>query len=132
MGPLSPRDLDDLSDWASGAETPGLDAQALVRRLCEYLDGSSLNDNPRLVEESPLSEKLEIAIRIYALKKRFTPRETTVFRELFIGSVSVQVLAERLKIKVNTVNNHLKGLFDRTGTHSRSDLVAAFVREELS
>jgi len=109
----------------------GLDVRLLVRRLCDTLDGFSSNGNTRLEQESPLSENLETLIRVYAIKKRFTPRETDLFRELFIGNVSVQVLAERLNIKQNTVNNHLKGLFEKTGTHNRSDLIAAFVREEL-
>jgi DNA-binding CsgD family transcriptional regulator len=130
--PLLPlKDMDDLRDWASGTECPGLDVRSLVQRLCALIDGESLNDNARLLEEPALSEPLETAIRVFALRMRFTPRETAVFRELFLGDVSVQALAMRLKIKPNTVNNHLKGLFERTRTHNRSDLLACFIRETI-
>jgi DNA-binding CsgD family transcriptional regulator len=122
---LSSRDIDDLRDWASGMAMPGLNIHALVRRLCDVVESTGGNPQP---SDTPLPEALEVSIRLYALQKRFTARQSALFLELFRGDTSVKTLAQRLGIKENTVNNHLKELFRRTDTHSRADLLAAFVR----
>jgi len=53
---------------------------------------------------------------------RLTPREWEVARRIAVGD-RVLLLAERLHISPNTVRNHLKSIFRKTGVHSQTQLV---------
>jgi DNA-binding CsgD family transcriptional regulator len=55
-----------------------------------------------------------------------TPREADVAR-LVLRGLSTTAIAESLYISRNTVQDHLKAVFDKTGVHSRRDLVGQFL-----
>ena len=63
-------------------------------------------------------------VRSFARNASLTPREQDVLLLLATGTCSVGELARALGIKANTVNNHLKGIFERTGVASKAELLA--------
>jgi DNA-binding CsgD family transcriptional regulator len=52
-----------------------------------------------------------------------TERERDITRLVLRGNSTAQIAAE-LTITAHTVQDHLKSIFDKTGVHSRRDLVA--------
>jgi DNA-binding CsgD family transcriptional regulator len=63
--------------------------------------------------------------RIYPLLMaayNLTERERDVTRLVLQGSSTAQI-ADELVVTQHTVQQHLKGIFDKTGVHSRRDLV---------
>ncbi len=55
-----------------------------------------------------------------------TVRESDVAR-LVLRGLSTTAIADTLHISANTVQDHLKAIFDKTGVHSRRDLVGRFL-----
>jgi DNA-binding NarL/FixJ family response regulator len=58
-----------------------------------------------------------------------TKQEQTVTRFVCRG-LSTREIAERLHITANTVQDHLKSIFDKTGVRSRRELVTAILQEQ--
>ncbi len=56
-----------------------------------------------------------------------TERETEITHLLAKKIVLPEKIANELGISVNTVNNHLKKLFAKTGTNNKADLLAAII-----
>lgn len=63
----------------------------------------------------------------FSLDYRLSPREQEVMRLLVEGSSSAAI-AERLGISPHTVRDHVKHLYRKTGTTSRSELLSMFSR----
>jgi len=59
-------------------------------------------------------------------------READVLRLLLSGVTAAAPMAKILKISPHTVNNHLRRIYERTGTSNKTEIVAAFVRFVLS
>lgn len=55
-----------------------------------------------------------------------TTREAQIAYELAIGN-AVYAIAEHLGVQTNTVRMHLKRIYEKTGTHSQSQLVSRLV-----
>jgi DNA-binding CsgD family transcriptional regulator len=67
----------------------------------------------------PLGAKLSpLLMSAYGL----TEREQQVTRLVLQGNSTAEI-AERLVVSAHTVQQHLKGIFDKTGVRSRRDLV---------
>ena len=58
-----------------------------------------------------------------------TDRETEV-AQLVLRGLSTDELADLLSISVLTVQQHLKAVFEKTGVHSRRDLVAQIFNQQ--
>jgi DNA-binding NarL/FixJ family response regulator len=61
----------------------------------------------------------------YGLTKQEQTLTTLVCR-----GTSTPEIAARLRITANTVQDHLKSIFDKTGVRSRRELVARILREQ--
>jgi DNA-binding CsgD family transcriptional regulator len=71
------------------------------------------------VERSTPTERAEVYARAFGL----TARETQLLRYLISGA-DTRALARELSIAEHTVNDHLKSIFAKSGTHSRRQVVA--------
>jgi DNA-binding CsgD family transcriptional regulator len=78
-----------------------------------------------IVEPAPPLEAGAIALRAYGL----TPRELEV-AGLVLQGFSTAEIAARLVVSELTVQQHLKGVFDKTGVRSRRELVSEVFRSQ--
>src|SRR3954469_13680529 len=119
-----------FEDRSAGADGPGTDlAQARVRTGAGrwvVVRGSILSndgdDGPRvaiLLEAARPAELAPLIADAYALTER--ERRLT---ELVARGFSTNEIADRLHLSAYTVQDHLKSIFDKSGTSSRGDLVA--------
>lgn len=63
---------------------------------------------------------------IYASSHGFTARETEILHRLLAGADSRE-LAHRLHLSEHTVQDHMKGIFAKTGTRSRRQLIGQVI-----
>jgi len=78
-----------------------------------------------IVEEASPAELAPMIMAAYAL----TERERTVTGLVCQGK-STRQMADLLHVTTDTIQDHLKSVFTRTGVHSRGDLVATILRHE--
>ena len=71
------------------------------------------------IERTSPAERLTV----FALASGLTPRETELLRLLATG-VDTRGVAQRMFVSENTVQDHLKSIFDKTATRSRNALLA--------
>ncbi len=78
--------------------------------------------------------KLEMKLEIEEFATRFglSPRETEVFALLTHKIVHFKEIASHLKLSPSTVNNHFKSIFEKTGTNSKSELLANFLKHVVT
>lgn len=80
-----------------------------------------------IVQEAAPAEVAPLIMAAYGL----TDRERTI-SALVCKGMSTRQIADRLHLTADTVQDHLKSVFDRTGVHSRGQLVATiFERDYL-
>lgn len=68
----------------------------------------------------------------FASSFSLSPREKEVFGLLTNKVVHFKDIAQNLKLSPSTVNNHFKNIFEKTGTNSKSELLAAFLKHVLT
>jgi DNA-binding CsgD family transcriptional regulator len=78
-----------------------------------------------IIEEPSPAELAPVLMMAYGLTKQ----EQTI-TQLVCRGLATRELAERLHITPNTVQDHLKSIFDKTGVRSRRELVAAILQEQ--
>jgi DNA-binding CsgD family transcriptional regulator len=78
-----------------------------------------------IIDEPSPSELAPVLMLAYGL----TSREQTV-TGLVCRGLSTREIGARLQISESTVQDHLKSIFDKTGVHSRRELVAAILQEQ--
>jgi DNA-binding CsgD family transcriptional regulator len=78
-----------------------------------------------IIEEPSPAEIAPVLMMAYGLTKA----EQTVTR-LVCRGLSTRELSEALHITQHTVQDHLKSIFDKTGVHSRRELVATILQEQ--
>lgn len=87
-------------------------------------DGADANESARDAGERCFADWVDLGGRCTALAERFglTVRETEVMTLLAHGR-DVAFIAEELVISKNTVRTHVKGVFSKTGVHSKQELI---------
>jgi|SRR5712691_4430233 len=78
-----------------------------------------------IFEEAAPAEVAPVIMSAYGL----TGREQTIC-ELVCQGLPTRQIADRLHLTTDTIQDHLKSVFDRTGVHSRGELVAAILQRE--
>ena len=150
MNDAAGRWLEDLGGRADGSDLP-IEISALATRL-RHLDASA-PAMPRLrvrartgrwavlhaswmnsrgdkaiaviVEEAAPAEVAPVIMSAYGL----TEREKTICGLVCQGLPTRQI-ADRLHLTTDTVQDHLKSVFDKTGVHSRGELVATILQRD--
>ena len=78
-----------------------------------------------IIQEAAPAEIAPLIMAAYGL----TDRERTI-SALVCQGMSTRQIAGRLHLTADTVQDHLKSVFDRTGVHSRGQLVAAILQRD--
>jgi DNA-binding CsgD family transcriptional regulator len=78
-----------------------------------------------IIEEPSPAELAPVLMMAYGLTKQEQSVTALVCRGL-----STKEIAGRLHITANTVEDHLKSIFDKTGVSSRRELVATILQEQ--
>jgi DNA-binding CsgD family transcriptional regulator len=78
-----------------------------------------------ILEEAPPAEVAPLIMTAYGL----TGREQTI-TALVCQGLPTRQIAGQLHLSADTVQDHLKSVFDRTGVHSRGELVAAILQRD--
>ncbi len=119
MNDAASRWLEDLGGRADGADLP-IEIAALATRLRHAGQAIAV-----ILEEAAPAEVAPIIMAAYGL----TDREKMICRLVCQGLPTRQI-AGRLHLTSDTVQDHLKSVFDRTGVHSRGELVAAILQRD--
>jgi DNA-binding CsgD family transcriptional regulator len=78
-----------------------------------------------IIEEPSPAELAPVLMMAYGLT-----RQEQAVTGLVCRGLSTREIAGRLHITLNTVQDHLKSVFDKTGVRSRRELVAAILQEQ--
>jgi len=93
----------------------------LTLRAARIAEGSDPTggDIAVTIQRSSPGERLDVFARASGL----TPRETELLTHLATG-IDTRKIATRMSVSENTVQDHLKAIFDKTATRSRNSLLA--------
>jgi DNA-binding CsgD family transcriptional regulator len=89
------------------------------------LAGHGMDAVAIIIEEPSPAELAPVLMMAYGL----TRQEQTVTR-LVCRGLATREIADRLHITANTVQDHLKSIFDKTGVRSRRELVTTILQEQ--
>jgi DNA-binding CsgD family transcriptional regulator len=78
-----------------------------------------------IIEEPSPAELAPVLMMAYGLTK-----QEQVLTGLVCRGLSTSEIADRLHITSNTIQDHLKSIFDKTGVSSRRELVASILQEQ--
>ena len=90
-----------------------------------WIDGPGEAVIAVIIEEAAPTEVAPVMMLAYG----FTPRERTI-TGLISRGLSTAEVADELSIAPDTVQDHLKSVFAKTGTGSRAELVATLMRQQ--
>lgn len=76
----------------------------------------------RLMSDPVPREKAELICEEMAAEFKLSPRETEILRLLAQGA-STNKIAEKFFISPNTVNTHIRHIYEKTSIHSRAELI---------
>lgn len=71
-------------------------------------------------------------VRAFGERYELTRREHDVLSMLLQGASSVASIADGLALSRNTIHNHFKNMFRRTGAENKAALIAMFARESAA
>lgn len=86
---------------------------------------------PVTKQPKPVSQAAAVFARelsAFAVEARLSRREGDIINALVQGVTRSEEIAQALGISTHTVNNHLKSIFDKTRTGSKTDVLAAFLQ----
>jgi FixJ family two-component response regulator len=84
------------------------------------------------MSQLPVKSVMKPEIEEFASRYGLSPRETEVFALLTHKIVHFKEIAAHLKLSPSTVNNHFKSIFEKTGTNSKSELLANFLKHVVT
>lgn len=84
------------------------------------------------MKPSELDPQMLRHTRAFAKRHRLTRRETDMLVAMVSGGLATKDLAKALGIQYNTACNHLKGLFERTETYSKADVLAKLYKSTFA
>jgi DNA-binding CsgD family transcriptional regulator len=90
-----------------------------------WLSSSSPDQIAVIIEAATSTDVAPMIMAAFGL----TLRERTI-TGLVCQGLSTRLIADRLHLTTDTVQDHLKSVFGRTGTHSRGELVATILRRD--
>lgn len=90
-----------------------------------WLSSSAADAIAVIIEAAAAAEVAPMIMAAYGLTER--ERTTTA---LVCQGLSTRQIAERLHLTTDTVQDHLKSVFDKTGVHSRGELVATILQRD--
>ena len=107
--------------------SPAESAHALLRAVdgrwvmieAAPLEGERDGEIAVSIRRATASETFDLLCRAYAL----SPRERELV-ELLVDGIDTRAISRRLAISPHTVQDHLKSVFEKTGIHSRRELLA--------
>ena len=109
------------------APIAGPDPQRTVGPVARVVDGlPGGRSTAVIVEEAPGQRRSR---RLIMVAYGLTARERAVTGLVCQGR-STRQIAEHLHLTADTVQDHLKSVFDRTGVHSRGELVATILQRD--
>jgi DNA-binding CsgD family transcriptional regulator len=118
---------DSLSEAALGLHTLWVDDWQVS--VSPFIDDGSLNLSPVaseafLITLRPVERRAEsLAVKL-ASEFRLTPAETLIVEQIVQGG-TLQQIAQRKSVSINTIKTHLKSIFFKMGVCSQADLVRA-------
>jgi DNA-binding NarL/FixJ family response regulator len=71
---------------------------------------------------------MKLEIGEFSLKHGLSPREKEIVGLLCSGIITFKDIANKLQVSPSTVSNHLKNIFDKTGTNSKAALLASLLK----
>lgn len=113
------------------ATTPRLRVRTRVGRWAllhaSWMSGTNGATTTVIIEEAAPAEVAPLLMAAYGI----TDRERTVVG-LACRGLSTREIAARLNVTTNTVQDHSKSIFEKTGVRSRRELVATILRRAHS
>ena len=76
----------------------------------------------KLMSDPVPKEKVELICEEIATEFKLSPRESEILKMLAQGATTNRI-AEKYVISPNTVNTHIKHIYDKTSIHNRADLI---------
>lgn len=120
--------FDALRFGASGYILKKTDPARIIEAIEEVLQGGS-----------PMTPSIATRVLHFFRQKKdekseefgLSEREKDILR-LLVDGLSYKMIAERLKISYNTVNSHIKKIYDKLQVHSVSEAVSKAIRNRLT
>jgi DNA-binding CsgD family transcriptional regulator len=113
----------------TGSTKPSVRVRTRARRWAivesSWMTGVAPGAVAVIVREAVADELAPLVMRVYGLSER----ERSVCGLVFRGHAT-RSIAARLRISENTVQDHLKSIFDKTGIRTRRELTAMVLRQQ--
>jgi DNA-binding CsgD family transcriptional regulator len=107
------------------------DGTILVCEVMKVELSGSAHHTGVLVVLQPVAALPRLVLEAFCARHRLTPREHEVIELLFDGLATAE-MASRLGISPHTIRDHLKRVYRKTGTRSRSELLSTLSSARLA
>ncbi len=116
-----------MAPWAWACHAPARPPGHTLAR--KRLSDSEVHEGETGADSGEVVLRSEIERFGYSFE--LTPREREIVGLLLAGHENVPSIASSLGLSTNTVHNHFKNIFKRTGTRTKTGLMALFIERHL-